>query len=246
MTIEEKILKIIPNTQEYIVGFSDLTDLLHPQLRDYNHAVVVGMKLDDHIVDTIKTGPTIEYYEHYQKINCRLSEIIKEIADLLNAENIRNLAMTPNRAGLGSYYAKDYPKTMRMLFSHKMAATRAGLGWIGKTDLFISERFGPRLRLASVIADYPFKSKLTPITESKCGSCMICVKACPITAANGKLWRAEVDRDEFYDAFKCAKKTTEFARDILNKDENVCGICMAVCPAGAARTGSLRDSSGST
>ena len=35
--------------------------------------------------------------------------------------------------------------------SHKMVATRAGLGWIGKADLFISSRFGPRLRLVSIL-----------------------------------------------------------------------------------------------
>jgi epoxyqueuosine reductase len=141
--------------------------------------------------------------------------------------------MIPNPERKGSYYTQDYSKTLRMLFSHKMAATSAGLGWVGKTDLFVSEKFGPRLRLASIIVDRPLKSAREPIRESKCGSCMVCVKACPVQAANGKAWRAGMDRDEFYDAFKCEQKTAEFAREILSTKDNVCGICMAVCPRGS-------------
>lgn len=232
MAIEEKVLKIIPNDQEYIVGFSDLTGLLHPKFQGYHHAVVVGMKLDDQVMDAIKAGPTVEYFEHYQGVSRQLSKVIKELTVLFDAENIKNIAMIPNEARTGSYYTEDYPKTLRMLFSHKMAATRAGLGWIGKTDLFVSERFGPRLRLASIIVDRPFKCQSAPVVESQCGSCMVCVKACPAAAANGKSWRVGMDRDEFYDAFKCAQKTIEFSRRILNKDEHVCGICMAVCPRG--------------
>ena len=39
-----------------------------------------------------------------------------------------------------------------------MIATRAGLGWIGKTDLFISKDIGARLRLVSILIDRPVKT----------------------------------------------------------------------------------------
>jgi epoxyqueuosine reductase QueG len=45
-----------------------------------------------------------------------------------------------------------------------MAATRAGIGWIGKKDLLVSEKFGPRNRLASVLTNYPFENLGGPIT----------------------------------------------------------------------------------
>src|ERR1019366_2714391 len=35
------------------------------------------------------------------------------------------------------------------VFAHKTAATRAGLGWIGKTGLFVSPEAGTKLRLAT-------------------------------------------------------------------------------------------------
>jgi len=41
------------------------------------------------------------------------------------------------------------------VFSHKIAATQAGLGWIGKTAVFVSARFGAAVRLTTVFTDLP-------------------------------------------------------------------------------------------
>jgi epoxyqueuosine reductase QueG len=54
---------------------------------------------------------------------------------------------------------------LTQLPSHKMVATRAGLGWIGKTDLFVSNKYGPRVRLASIRIDAPVSSINKPINN---------------------------------------------------------------------------------
>lgn len=36
----------------------------------------------------------------------------------------------------------------------------------------------------------------TPITESRCGTCMNCVESCSGHAVNGKLWRQGMAREE--------------------------------------------------
>ena len=52
-------------------------------------------------------------------------------------------------------------------------------------------------------------------------------------AANGKLWNIKIDRDEFYDAFKCRDKAKEISLAATGQnDDEICGICIAVCPAG--------------
>ena len=127
---------------------------------------------------------------------------------------------------------EGYAKTLRMNFSHKMAATRAGLGWIGKTDLLVAEKFGPRIRLATVLTNYRFDNLGIPITESRCGKCNICVEECPAQAANGKLWKVFLDRDEFYDAFKCRDMCRKMSMERLDKKISLCGICICVCPQG--------------
>ena len=155
---------------------------------------------------------------------------MKEIADELTALSIKSLAINPTRNE--AHRAHDDAQTLRHTFSQKMSATRAGLGWIGKTDLFISRNFGPRLRLASILVDYPLKPLNPPIDESECGKCNKCVEACPAQAANGKLWNIHVDRDEFYNASKCKETANRLSLERINQDMRLCGICVSICPVG--------------
>jgi len=125
-----------------------------------------------------------------------------------------------------------YYTTLRTNFSHKMAATRAGLGWIGKTALFVSKKFGPRLRLATILTDHPLKCTFPPIDESQCGTCSVCVKKCPAQAATGKPWNIHVDRDEFFNPFKCREKCLELSWQKMEQRISICGICVSICPLG--------------
>lgn len=113
-----------------------------------------------------------------------------------------------------------------------MVATRAGLGWIGKTDLFISKEFGPRFRLISLLINQRPDKHVDPINKSRCGTCTICVDKCPAQAANGLLWNTETHRDTFFNAHKCRDKCGELAKQRLNVDKRICGLCISVCPIG--------------
>ena len=126
----------------------------------------------------------------------------------------------------------NYAKTLRTPVSHKMIGTRSGLGWIGKTDLFVSKQFGPRLRLVSLLTNYPLVSKEKPVDRSLCGTCNECARNCPAQAATGQLWDIYTDRDVFFDAQKCRNKCRELAKAKLNVDISVCGVCVAICPIG--------------
>jgi len=127
---------------------------------------------------------------------------------------------------------ENYRRTLRYSFSHKMAATRSGIGWIGKTDLLITSRFGPRVRLASILMTSNISETGNPINESQYGSCNICVKNCPAHAATGELWTTEMDRNEFYDPFKCWEFCKQISAERIKKDISLCGICISVCPQG--------------
>lgn len=233
MKIENLIRKRIPNDGEHIWAFADLTGLLHPRFRGYDYGIVVGKKLDDSIIDSIINGPNIEYYNLYIDTNNYLAGMVKELAEDLRAAGIKSLAMNPTTNDV--YRADDYDLTLRHNFSHKMVATRAGLGWIGKTDLFISKKFGPRLRLASVIVDCPLKPSNPPIDKSRCGKCNLCVEACPAQAATGQLWNIHVDRDQFYSVRKCKETANWLTLERIGKDERICGICVSVCPVGLGK-----------
>ena len=68
-----------------------------------------------------------------------------------------------------------------------MAATSAGLGWIGKNGLLINPDHGPRLSLATVLTDAPLRPD-EPIEQCLCGECTLCVEHCPSRAITGADW----------------------------------------------------------
>jgi epoxyqueuosine reductase QueG len=231
MTIIENIVQkhLVPD-ENYIYGFADLNGLLDKKFIGFNYGISIGCKLDSGIVDKVINGPTTEYYSHYKQANRDLSQLIARISEDLNKKDIDTLNIEPTVST--SELDTIYFKTLRTDLSHKMVATRAGLGWIGKTDLFISRKFGPRLRLVSILLKNPLKPKSNPINKSKCGKCNICVEICPAKAANGKLWDISVPREEFFDPWKCRNQCAEFGRVKLGTDSRICGICVAVCPIG--------------
>ncbi len=234
-TITHEIVKYyLTPVDEYIYGFANLTGLLGNKNNGYNYGISIGRKLDDKTIDGIKDGPTLEYYHHYDNINKQLQAISENIAHEVNQAGIGALAIKPTIPSNSSEFDQYLP-TLRNEISHKMVATRAGLGWIGKTDLFISTKFGARLRLTSILINKEIKTELKPIDKSKCGNCSICIEKCPAQAATGQLWDIKTDRDVFFDAFKCREKCSELARIHLKVDRRICGICIAVCPIGRVK-----------
>ena len=225
----DKIIKshLHPGDQ-YIYGFADLTGLLDPKFTGFNYGISIGKQLDTQLIDSIIHGPTKEYYSHYKQINKELEQLTNNISKDLNNIGIGSINIEPTVDT--NELDSTYSKTLRTDLSHKMVATRAGLGWIGKTDLFVSKKFGPRLRLVSILLSTPVESKSKPIVRSRCGKCNLCVDTCPANAANGKLWDITVEREEFFDPWKCRKQCAEFGRVKLGLDARVCGMCVAVCP----------------
>jgi epoxyqueuosine reductase QueG len=227
----ENILKsyLLP-AENFIYGFANLTWLLDKKFEGFNYGISIGRKLDNNIVNKIKNGPTLEYLSHYRQMNEDLASLTKRISDDLNRNSIETINISPTVST--SDLDTTYSKTLRTDLSHKMIATRAGLGWIGKTDLFISKEFGPRLRLVSILLKTPVQAKFKPIDKSRCGTCNICVEICPAKASNGKLWDITIEREKFFDVFKCRDQCAEFGRVNLGTDARICGMCVAACPIG--------------
>jgi len=112
------------------------------------------------------------------------------------------------------------------VFAHKTAATQAGLGWIGKTAIFVSPRLGPWLRLATVFTDADLPAG-EPVTQGGCAKCRLCVDACPAGAGRDTQWRTGMPRHELLDVVACMKEN-----DRHPEAGGLCGVCVAVCPFG--------------
>lgn len=227
--MSEEIRQICPHDL-YEIGYASLSGLLKSEFSAYKYGLSLARKLDDSVIDNISDGPTSLYYELYLQVNNELNKKIEEISNLLKSYNID---ACPIKATVEEREIDDdYRSNLRYPFSHKMAATRSGMGWIGKTDLLVTSRFGPRVRLASILTASSISGIGNPITESRCGGCSICVDSCPAKAATGRLWTVETDRDEFYDPLKCREFCIKISREKIQKEISLCGICISVCPKG--------------
>lgn len=230
MNVDDIILIHLEVPDRYIWGYTDLTGLIHKRWEDTPYALVLAVHLDDDIVDAITQGPTPEYLDHYHAMNQHLDKVARAIAADLEKEGFKTFVQQASAPS--EELSENYQETIRADFSHKMPATRAGLGWIGKTDLLVSTKWGPRLRFVTILADRPMGVSGKPFDESQCGNCSVCVVNCPPQAATGLAWNIHTDRNEYYDPHKCREhcKKTTFER--TGKEGTICGICVSVCPRG--------------
>ncbi|XXF65146.1 4Fe-4S double cluster binding domain-containing protein [Thermoanaerobacterium thermosaccharolyticum] len=205
-----------------IVGFSDLIDVLPDDLKDLRYGITVAVKLSDRIINEINDRPTYTYFHHYRSVNTLIDQITLKTVLMLEEWGYNALAVPASQSikELGEY---------KGLFQHKTAATKAGLGWIGKNGLLVTEKYGPRVRLGTVLTDFELDTG-KPIETSKCGNCTLCVKSCPAMALHGKLWEAGIERKEIVDAQACSEYMNKNFKHIGRG--SVCGICIKVCPYG--------------
>jgi len=152
----EKILTSVANVEGTdIIGVADLSpahDAVEaqggPDVARFPRAIALGKILIHSIVESLsdpleaQSAKLYQYY-CYDLVNDRLDK-----AALRISTNIQS-------AGYRALPVPAAPKTVNNerlcgIFSSKMAAHLAGLGWIGKTCLLITPKAGPRVWWATV------------------------------------------------------------------------------------------------
>ncbi len=199
-----------------IIGFCKLPEEIAPHNLPY--AVSFGVKLSDAILKTIDSAPSFAYFQHYRAANALLDQIAFRLG-----REIEKAGFSAFPVAASQSLGKDNP--YRGVIPHKTAAVLSGLGFVGKSGLFLSTEYGSKLRLATVLTDMPLKSEL-PVIENGCGDCNLCKAACPAGAIFGEKPTTSGERN--FDPEKCSKYMKEKFQQIGRG--SVCGICMKVCP----------------
>ena len=197
--------------------------LLYPKSNRYGfpRSISFGFPISKTILRQIKSGPTPEYFDEYRRLNALLAKTAKDLEAFILSLGYNALAIDDNNR-------KYNIKTLITILPHKTSATLAGLGWIGKCDLLVTEEFGSGIRLGTVLTDILLETG-NPITGSKCGDCRICYSLCPAHAIKGRNWKRGIKREEIYDAHTCRVMANKLSTAI-GADHTICGICIANCP----------------
>jgi epoxyqueuosine reductase QueG len=214
-----------------VADLSEAADFVTDQggdfLADYPLALSIGIVLADGVVDELhqhENEVTIKIYHHhiYSTVRDHLDRITGALASEIEQNGYRAYPVPSTGA---------YDQTrLAALISHKLAASLAGLGWIGKNALLISNKHGPRVRWATVLTDAPLSSTAQASKGlARCGSCTLCVDLCPINAFTGDEFDASVPVDERFNRRECDEYLSERTGPL---GVPICGICVYVCPHG--------------
>ncbi|MBS3780539.1 MAG: epoxyqueuosine reductase, partial [Desulfovermiculus sp.] len=153
----------------------------------YPRAVSFALPMNPRIMAQIQNGPNQAYANEYAWVNERIAGLSADLARSIVNAGAEAEALAASKRTDPVQIAGDFP--------HKTAATRAGLGWIGRNCQLITRPYGPWVRLGTVFTSLDLPSG-KPLVRSFCGRCMRCVEACPAGALKGASWAPGLPREE--------------------------------------------------
>ena len=178
--------------------------------REYGRAVVMGVRLQDDVLEQIDDRPTPLYFHHYRQANFFLDRVAFDIARLLQDAGHSALAIPATQI--------ISREPMRGYACHRLLGWAAGLGWWGRNNLLVHPAYGSRVRYVSVLTNAPLETG-RPLTDT-CGECVECVSVCPA----GAIHTSAKD----FDIAACKAKLDEFAR-MRFIGQHICGVCVKAC-----------------
>jgi hypothetical protein len=153
-------------------------------------AISLLARLDLRTLTRLEQGDLAAYGNEYRRVNALLDAAAGELVAAL-------LDRGCEVSGTSATVYEPLPPSGNWLaagvFAHKTAATRAGLGWIGKTGLFVSPEAGPKLRLTTVFTDLALPSaRRSPRADAEAAAPVFRpVRRAPVATSSGRpVWLA--------------------------------------------------------
>jgi epoxyqueuosine reductase len=166
--------------------------------------------------------PRYTWSDAYAELREKLDELGRAIAGLAGkaAENSEAASQAMPRGGRYRVLVDANQHVDRE------AAARSGVGFYGKNTMLITRRFGSWVVLGTLVTEAELEP--TPPLDLDCGSCTLCIEACPTGA---------LDEPGVLDANRCLSYWTQSGSSIpdryraeLGDQAYGCDICQDVCP----------------
>ncbi|GAC1455126.1 MAG: tRNA epoxyqueuosine(34) reductase QueG [Ktedonobacteraceae bacterium] len=109
----------------------------------------------------------------------------------------------------------------------RAVAQRAGLGWYGKNTNILTKGWGSWIFLAEIVTNLPLEED--PPLKANCGSCEICLHACP-TKALPNAYELDTPRCISFLTIELRGSIPIELRPLMGNLIFGCDICQEVCP----------------
>lgn len=209
--IKEEISRKVNISKNIIVGYADVRVITQGM---FNCAICVVGALPGQVLEDIRNNRIYAYGNKIRNLRKQGQVIEKEITDILKEAGC--VVCCNNE--------EKFPE-----IPYKTIAVLSGLGWIGKNNLIVTERFGSACRLKVIYTDAILQTK-NNILKPLCGKCRKCVDACPVQALKGKVWSTQAGVHEILNRQMCHLQCEKYARENGENKLTICGKCFAVCP----------------
>ncbi len=186
----------------------------HPRflLNSVQSIVVLGTPIQaSPLTGSFRIAAFAHYKDYHRQIYSLIEELIRRISEIAGEKPEYKICVDSS------------PVLERSL------AVQAGLGWIGKSSMFISPEAGSLVLLSECLLSWklPYDN---PYPNDRCGKCTRCVDACPTKCIDPQLRTIQADHCISY-------LTVEHRGDIPAELAKKCGnqifgcdICTTVCP----------------
>ena len=181
-----------------IVRFIDISSLPINQTQGYTRAILFCMALSKDFIIAMRAGEKRE--QEFVDKEHETDALADWLAEYLRQQGYESYSQSENSHSQNGNFDE---KTLTSILPHKTIARLAGIGYIGKNNLLINEKYGCAFSMCTVLTNAPITTEEYPLVLSGCGDCGVCKQVCPDNAILGNEWSEITGREGVVDVFKC-------------------------------------------
>ena len=176
------------------VGFANVEGLAS-EFTSLPNGISLVLKLPKQAMHFLNEEDYKSYWKCFHGQIAKLTEIAMKGEEYIKNLGYDAFALTMTRNEC------DMEKLLSIL-PYKTIATKSGLGWIGRSALFVTPEYGSAVALGAILTDMPLEFGES-ITDSECDDCTNCQDACPVNAINPQKWNDRLKREDIIDIETC-------------------------------------------